>query len=121
MELERRDQHRAVAKVAYQRWLKNKQEEDTLIDKERARERELNRLKWLEKESERKRTLETFKSWKEQKDLESRLHRQLQKEGRKALTPPPRSKSYACISTSFSETMTACILYMNKLYQHSQY
>ena len=90
MEMERREQQLVVARLAYQRWLKGKHEEDEVLRKERMRERELNKLKEAEKQGERRRAQEVFRSWKQQKDLELKLQRQMEREERMALTPPPR-------------------------------
>ena len=90
LELERQEQRRIVGKLAYQRWLKNKQDEDELLKKEKVLEKEVKKLKVAEKEEEKYRAQETFRSWKRQKALEMKLQRQLEGEETRACSPTPR-------------------------------
>ncbi len=94
LELEQREQRWHAGKLAYQGWLRNKQEEDELVKKEREFQRELRRLQAQEEEEDRRRAKEVFIVWKEQKDLELKLERQLEREERRSLTPPPRGSSH---------------------------
>ena len=90
LEIERQEQRRMVGKLAYQRWLRNKKEEDDLLKKERVLEKEVKRLKMAEKEEEKHRAQETFRSWKRQKAHEMKLQRQLEGEETRACSPTPR-------------------------------
>lgn len=90
MEVERREQQQVSAKLAYQRWLKNKQAEDKVQMKEKAIQMELRRHKALERQETRRRAQEGFLLWKQQRDLETRLQRQLEKEWMAAISSPSR-------------------------------
>ena len=91
VEMERMEQQRAVSQVAYQRWLKTKQEEDLVLRKERDREREWRRLQEEEKRAAKRQAQETFNSWKQQKDSDTKFQKEVQQERELMLFTPFRS------------------------------
>lgn len=90
LELEREEQRRMTGKLAYQRWLKKKHEEDELLKKEKLIEKEVNRLKSAEREEAKQRVQETYRSWKQKKDVELKLQKELEREKARACSPAPR-------------------------------
>lgn len=131
LELERQEQRRIVGKLAYQRWLKNKQDEDELLKKEKVLEKEVKKLKMAEKEEEKYRAQETFRSWKRQKALEMKLQRQLEGEETRACSPTPRGilmmnpniKSQNSFISSIASMMKTCseiIFEFSQFFQSSQ-
>ncbi len=89
-EEEQKEQRRQVGKLAFQRWLRKQKEEDELAKKERELQRESKRLQAQERKQHRRRAGESFRAWKAQKDLEMTLRTQMEREERRALTPPAR-------------------------------
>ena len=89
---EQRQRQLEAAQLAYQRWLQVKQEQDELLKREKEVARETRRLQLADRAEERQRSKETFRNWKEQKDLELRLRRQFEQEQQRALTPPARGE-----------------------------
>ena len=90
-----------TGELAYQRWLKKKHEEDELAKKEKLIEKEVNRLKAAEREEMKQRVQETYRSWKQKKDVELKLQRELEKEKARACSPTPRGITYVvCCSRS---------------------
>ena len=87
---ESRRQQRDAGRLAFQRWLKTKQNEDVMRKKEKTYFDEVERLKQQSKTEERKRATEKFEMWKTQKDYESRLQRENEKALVKTLESPPR-------------------------------
>ena len=77
-----------MGQAAFRNWLKQKQEEDELMKKDRAAQRELRKLKDEEKRERRQRAEETFNTWKLQKDLEISLQKSNEKHRAKSLSPP---------------------------------
>ena len=82
-----------MGQAAFRNWLKQKQEEDELMKKDRAAQRELRKLKDEEKRERRRKAEETFNTWKLQKDLELSLQKSNEKHRAKSLSPPPRGKN----------------------------
>lgn len=82
-----------MGQAAFRNWLKQKQEEDELMKKDRAAQRELCKLKDEEKRERRRKAEETFNTWKLQKDLELSLQKSNEKHRAKSLSPPPRGKN----------------------------
>jgi hypothetical protein len=79
-----------VGQAAFRNWLKQKQEEDELMKKDRAVQRELRKFKDEEKRERNRKAEETFNTWKLQKDLELSLQKSNEKHRAKSLSPPHR-------------------------------
>lgn len=84
------EQNRGVGQAAFKNWLKQKQQEDELMKKERAVQRELQRLREEEKKVRRRRAEESFNMWRVQKDMELRLQKSNERHRAKSLSPTPR-------------------------------
>ena len=96
-----------TGKLAYQRWLKKKHEEDELAKKEKQIEKEVNRLKAAEREEVKQRVQETYRSWKQKKDVELKLQRELERKKARACSPTPRGITYVvCCSCSLVPSFT---------------
>lgn len=88
--LESQRQQREVRSMAFQRWLKVKQNEDAARKKEQAYLNEVEKLRQQNKAEEKRRSKERFEMWKTQKDYESHLQRENEKEMSRIVTPLPR-------------------------------
>lgn len=102
MKLESGRQQRDAGRLAYQRWLKSKQDEDVLRKKERVYMNEVQRLQEESKIEEKRRAQERYKAWRVQKDFESKLQRKNEKDIANILSNPFRGRLiiilYSCIS-----------------------
>ena len=91
-----------MGQAAFRNWLKQKQEEDELMKKDRAVQRELRKFKDDEKRERRRKAEETFNTWKLQKDLELSLQKSNEKHRAKSLSPPHRrNKLIQSVQKSF--------------------
>ena len=81
-----------MGQAAFRNWLKQKQEEDELMKKDRVVQRELRKFKDDEKRERRRKADETFNTWKLQKDLELGLQKSNEKHRAKSLSPSHRGK-----------------------------
>ncbi len=83
-------QTREAGELAFQRWLKAKQNEDFVRSKENSYLDKVERIKQQNKAEERKRAKEKFEMWKSQKDFEMRIQKQNDTGMTKMLSSPPR-------------------------------
>ncbi len=89
---ESRRQQRDAGGLAFQHWLKAKQNEDFMRSKENAYLDKVETLKQNNKAEERKRAKEKFEMWRTQKDFESRLQKQNDAGMARLLAHPPRGE-----------------------------
>ena len=94
MKLDSGRQQRDAGRLAFQRWLKSKQNEDTLRKKEREYMNEVHRLQDESKVAEKRRAEERYKAWRSQKDYEKKLQRENEKDIANMLTPSSRGNSF---------------------------
>ena len=90
-----------MGQAAFRNWLKQKQEEDELMKKDRVVQRELRKFKDDEKRERRRKAEETFNTWKLQKDLELGLQKSNEKHRAKSLSPSHRGKKINTVQKSF--------------------
>lgn len=91
-EIEQREQRRSFSRQAYQRWMKEREEQDAILMKERQKEKEMECLKAEERREQMRRAMASFQSWKTVKDVELKLKRRLGEEPSWVLPIPSRSK-----------------------------
>ena len=108
-----------TGKLAYQRWLKKKHEEDELLKKEKLIEKEVNRLKSAEREEAKHRVQETYRSWKQKKDVEVKLQKELEREKARACSPAPRGITYVLCCSCSNESWECESLGTRLLFMHS--
>ncbi len=87
-----RRQQRDVGRLAFQRWLKTKQNEDAMRLKEKAFLNQVEKLRQQSKAEEQRRAKDKVEMWKTQKDLETRLQRENEREMTKMLAHSPRGE-----------------------------
>ncbi len=87
-----RRQQRDVGRLAFQRWLKTKQNEDSMKMKEKAYLNQVEKLRQQSKAEEQRRAKDKVEMWRTQKDFETRLQRENERQMTKMLAYSPRGE-----------------------------
>ncbi|XP_064390208.1 microtubule-associated protein 9-like [Halichondria panicea] len=88
-----RRQQRDVGRLAFQRWLKTKQNEDSMKMKEKAYLNQVEKLRQQSKAEEQRRAKDKVEMWRTQKDFETRLQRENERQMTKMLAYSPREST----------------------------
>ena len=107
-EMEQQAMRKSVSRQAYQRWAKEKQEEDAIMMKEKQKEKELLCLKAEERGEQRRRARESYQSWRRVKDEELKLQRHTADEPSSTLPFPSRGRHLVLRCLFPPEVGTSC-------------
>lgn len=105
-QLESARQQRDSGRLAFKHWLKLKQDRTILKKKERVYRDQVERLKEESLAEDKMRAEESYQTWKNQKEFESKLHRKNEREINDMFSSPRRGNIFDCVA------IASFVLYM---------